>query len=68
MVTVTPNQEIVASERAFVDGITPQLDVGLGVLTRAIRLGANLISDLILNTRSTDIPYGQDEGIRIATN
>lgn len=68
VITATPDREVVSSERSFVDGITPQLDIGLGILTKAIRLGADLVSDLIITTRSTEIPYGEGDGISIATN
>ncbi len=46
----------------------PQIDIGLGVLTRAIRVGAAEMERLVLENNLTSIPYGRDDLIRIETN
>ena len=46
----------------------PKIDIGLGVFTKAIRLGADEVERLILANGLTNIPYGRDDIIRIQTN
>jgi len=46
------------------DGVKPQLDVGIGVLTESIRKGANIVHNLILESQDTNIPYNSSEDKR----
>lgn len=39
----------------------PQLDVGIGVLIRTIKQGADLVFDLIVDSGYTNIPYSPDD-------
>jgi len=65
--TQLPSGEIVFTEREFIDGVTPQLDVAIGVLTECIRLGADQAYSLIERERVIDIPDAPDSEIIIKT-
>lgn len=45
------------------EGVKPQLDVGIGVLTESIRKGADIIYNSIMEKQYTDIPYGSNDEV-----
>jgi len=49
------------------DEVKPQLDVGISVLTESIKKGADLVYDLIIEKKLTDIPYDSSDEIWIKT-
>jgi hypothetical protein len=53
------------SVRQFRDEKSPQLDVGLGVLTKAIRHGADLVASIIDRQGRTEIPDDPDDEIKL---
>lgn len=51
-----------------IQDVKPQLDIGINLFTESIRKGADIIYDLIIKTKCTDIPYSFDDEINIKTN
>jgi len=45
------------------EGVKPQLDVGIGVLTESIRKGADIIYNSIMEKQYTNVPYGSNDEV-----
>ena len=49
------------------DEVKPQLDVGIDLLAKSLRKGADIVYDLIVERQLTDIPYNSSEEIEFKT-
>lgn len=45
------------------EGVKPQLDVGISVLTESIRKGADIVYNSIMEKQYTDVPYGSNDEV-----